>query len=104
MLQGKGLIQHYPVQMQEIPNGPFNQIAIDLVMECETSKSGNKHIFTIIDHLTWWPEAFPTLVKSADTIFSTFIRKYLPAHILSDNGTEVKNNLMDQVLKQFTNT
>ena len=37
---------------------PFDKIAIDLVTNCETSTSGNKHIFTIIDHLTGWPEAF----------------------------------------------
>ena len=90
----------------EIPDRPFNKIAIDLVTECETSTSGNKHILTIIDHLTGWPEAFPILDKSADTIVSTFINKYLPVHmcpryILSDNGTEFKNNLMDQVLKQL---
>ena len=40
-----------------------------------------------------WPEAFPIPVKSADTILSTFINKYLPVHmhpryILSANGTE----------------
>ena len=78
--------------MMEIPNRPFNKIAIDLVTECETSASGNKHILTIIDHLTGWPEAFPILYKSAGTIVSTFINKYLPVHmcpryILSDNGT-----------------
>ena len=92
--------------MTEIPNRPFNKIAIYLVTECETSTSGNKHILTIIDHLRGWPEAFPILEKSADKIVSTFINKSLPVHmclryILSDNGTEFKNNLMDQVLKQF---
>ena len=102
----KAKIQNYPLQMMEIPNRPFNKIAIDLITECETSTSGNKHILTIIDHLTGWPEAFPILDKSADTIVSTFINKYLPVHmcpryILSDNGTEFKNNLMDQVLKQL---
>ena len=90
----------------EIPDRPFDKIAIDLITECETSTSGNKHILTIIDHLTGWPEAFPILDKSADTIVSTFINKYLPVHmypryILSDSGTEFKNNLMDQVLKQL---
>ena len=44
--------------------------------------------------------------KSADTIVSTFINKHLPVHmclryILSDNGTELKNNIMEQVLKQL---
>ena len=48
----------------------------------------------------------PIPEKSADTIVSTFINKYLsmlmcPRYILSDNGTEFKNNLMDQVPKQL---
>ena len=92
--------------MTEIPNRPFDKIAIDLITDCETSTSGNKHILAIINHLTGWPEAFPIPDKSADTIVSTFINKYLPVHmcsryILSDNGTEFKNSLMDQVLKQL---
>ena len=90
----------------EIPDRPFSKIAIDLVMECYTSTSGNKHILTIIDHLTGWPEAFPIPDKSADTIVSTFINQYLlvhmcPWYILSDNRMEFKNSLMDQVLQQL---
>ena len=64
----KAKIQNYPLQMTEIPNRPFNKIAIDLVTECATSTSGNKHILTIIDHLTGWLEAFPLPDKSADTM------------------------------------
>ena len=90
--------------MTGIPDKPFDMIAIDLVMECETSTSGNKHILTIIDHLTGWPEAFPIPDKSADTIVLTFINYYFsihmcPRYILSDNGREFKNTLIDQVLK-----
>ena len=92
--------------MTEIPHRPFDKIAIDLVTECKTSTSGNKPILTILDHLTGWPEAFLIPDKSADTIVSTFINEYLPVqmcpwYILSDNGTEFKNNLMDQVLQQL---
>ena len=92
--------------MMEIPDRPFNKIAIDHVTECETSTSDNKDILTIIDHLTGWPEAFPIPDKSAETIVSTFINEYLPVHIcpwyiLSDNGIEFKNNIMDQVLQQL---
>ena len=99
-------VQAYPLQMTEIPEWPFNKIAIDLVTECETSSSGNKHILTIIDHLAGWPEAFPIPDKSADTIASTFINQYLPVYmcpryILSDNGTEFKTHLVDQVLQQL---
>ena len=103
----KAKVQSYPLQMTEIPEQPFDKIIIDLVTECETSTSGNKHILTIIDHLTRWLEAFPIPDKSADTTVSTSINHYLPVHmcpryILSDNGTEFKNQLMDQVLQQIS--
>ena len=91
----KAKVLAYPLQMTEIPNRSFNKIVIDLVTESETSNSGNKHILTIIDHLTCWPEAFPILDKSADTIVSTFINHDLPVpmcprYILSDNGTNIQ--------------
>ena len=72
----KAKVQHYPLQVMEIPDRPFNKINIDLVTECETSTSG-----TIIDHLTGWPEAFPIPDKSADTIVSIFMNEYLPVHM-----------------------
>ena len=83
----KAKVQQYPLQMTEIPDRPFDKIAI-------------------IDYLTGWPEALTIPDKSADTTVSTFINEYLPVHmcpwyILSDNGTEFKNNLMDQVLQQL---
>ena len=102
----KGMNKDIRKYMTEIPDRPFDKIAIDLVTECETSTSGNKHILTIIDHLTGWPEAFSIPDKSADTIVATFINEYLPVHmcpqhILSNNGTEFKSSLMDQVLQQL---
>ena len=92
--------------MTEIPDRPLDKIAIDLVTDCKTSTSGSKHILTIIDHLPEWPEAFPIPDKSIDTIVTTLINQYLPVHmclryILSDNGMEFKNSLMDQVLQQL---
>ena len=67
--------------MTKIPDRPFDKIAINLVTKCEASTSGNKHILTIIDHLTGWPEAFPIPDKSADTIVATFINEYIPAYM-----------------------
>ena len=67
--------------MTEIPDRPFDKIAIDLVTDCKTSTSGNKHILTIMDDLTGWPEAFPIPDKSADTLVVTFINEYLPVHM-----------------------
>ena len=62
-------------------------------------------------HHHWSPSrmagSFPIPDKSADTIVSTFINHYLPAfmfsrYILSDNDTEFKSQLMDQVLQQLS--
>ena len=92
--------------MTEIPDRQFDKIAIDLVTDCKTSTSGNKHILTIIDLPKGWPDAFPIPDKSADTIDTTLINEYLqvhmcPRYILSDNGMEFKNNLIDQVFQQL---
>ena len=102
----KAKVQQYPLQMTEILDRPFDKIAINVVTNCKTSTPDNKHILTIIDHLTGWTEAFLIPDKSADTIVATFINEYLPVHmcpqyILSDNGTELKNSLMAQVLQQL---
>ena len=106
MPQGKAKVQSYTLQMTEILEQPFDKITIDLVTKCETSISGNKHILTIIDHLTGWPKALPILDKSANTIVSIFLNHLLPVHIcpryiLSDNGIEFKNQLMDPILQQL---
>ena len=97
----KAKVQSYPLQMTEIPELPFDKIAIDLVTECETSTSGKKHILTMIDHLTGWPEAFQYWTSQW-----TFSNHYLSVHmcsryILSDNDTEFKNQLVDQVLQKL---
>ena len=68
----KAKIQHYPLQMMEIPGRPFDKIAIDLATESSTSSSSKKHVLTIIDHLTGWPEAFPIPDKTMDTSFNIY--------------------------------
>ena len=96
----------YPLQMTDIPDRPFDKIAIDLVSDLNVSTSGNQQILTIINHLTRLLEDFPIPYKKADTILHVFINNGLPIHIcpcfiLSDNGTEFKNQLMDNVLWQL---
>ena len=54
---------------------------MDLVTDFTKSNKGNKHILTIIDLLTGWPETIPILNKSADMITKAFVRHYLPRHL-----------------------
>ena len=79
---------------------------MDLVTDFTESNKGNKHILTIIDLMTGWPEVIPIPNKSADTTTKAFIRQYLPRYlcprfILSDNGTEFKNQIFDKVTKDL---
>ena len=104
----KARTQVYPLQMTDIPDRPFDKIAIDLVSDLKVSAPGNQHILTIIDHIMGWPKAFLIPYKKADTdtIVCVLIYNYLPIHmcphfILSDNGTEFENQLMDNVLQQL---
>ena len=102
----KARTQVNPLQKTDIPDRPFDKIAIDLVSDLNISALGNQHILTIIDHLTGWSEAFPIPDKKADTIACISINNYLPIYmcphcILSGNGTEFKNQLMDNILQQL---
>ena len=55
----KEKIQMFPLQMMDVPDWPFDKIAINLIMDLNISTSENQHILTIITDLTGWPEAFP---------------------------------------------
>ena len=47
----KAKVQAYALQMTGIPDRPFDKIVINLVMECETSTSGNEHISQLLPTL-----------------------------------------------------
>ena len=98
----KARTQMCPLQMMNIPDQPFDKTAIDLIIDLNISMSGHQHILTNINHLRGWPEAFPIHKKKADTIVCIFINNYLqvhmcPRYILSDNGRDFRNQLMDHI-------
>ena len=92
--------------MTDILDRSFDKIAIDLVTDLNVSTLGNEYKLTITDHSTGWPETFPFPNKKPDTTVHVLINNYLPIHmcphfILSDNGTEFKNQLMGNVPQQL---
>ena len=86
-----------------IPDKPFDGICLDCVGPLERSKQGFKWILTCIDLHSSFLLAGPMKLKSADDVIHAYIETILPKidpsrSILTDNGTEFKNDTMKSVL------
>ena len=83
-----------PMQEPQIPKFCFQKIAIGLAGPFIESDSGNKNIFTIVDKLSAYIEAFPIPDKKASTIAHILINEIFnryswPLAIMSDNGSDL---------------
>ena len=70
------------------------------------STQGNRYALTVICMLTGYTWCIPIPDKSAETIVKTYIREVYSKYrgsrnILSDNGTEFKNKLFEQVSQEL---
>ena len=98
--------QRPPLQEMQVAKYPFEQIAIDTAGPFPESYSGNRYIINIIDLFSGWPESFATSSKSAETVAQILIEQIIPRHscprvIVSDNGTEFCNAVIDQLSAFF---
>ena len=89
-----------------ILNKPFNGICLDCVGPLERSKQGFKWILTCIDLHSSFLFAVPMKSKSADDVIHAYVETILPQigpsrFILTDNGTEFKNDTMGNVLNRL---
>ena len=89
-----------------IPNKPFDGICLDCVGPLERSKRNFKWILTCIDLHSSFMIAVPMKSKSADDVIHAYVEIILPQigpsrFILTDNGTEFKNDTMSKVLNRL---
>ena len=87
----------------DLPDLPMEFICMDLVGPIHPpSSSGNKYVLTVIDMLTGFTMAVPIKNKNAETICDAY-RNHVycmfggSSRILTDNGSEFKNQEMRQV-------
>ena len=71
-----------------------------------TSLSGNKYIISFIDIYSGYPEAFAVPDKSAANTVQLLLDEIIPRHscpmsLLSDNGSEVCNEMVRDTLKEM---
>ena len=98
-------IAHHPQLHLEIPKVPFMCIAIDTIGKLPTT-SGNKYAPTCIDLLTSYIIAVPMPDKAVESMVEAYLSGILSITgasmvSLSDNGSELKNNQMNTVLRQL---
>ena len=89
-----------------IPNKPFNGICLDCVGPLERSKRNFQWILTCIDLHSSFMIAVPMKSKSANDVIHAYVETILPQigpsrFILTDNGTEFKNDTMAKVLNRL---
>ena len=96
----------HPQLHLEIPKVPFICVAIDTIGKLPTTSSGNRYALTCIDLLTSYITAVPMPDKTAESVVEAYLLGILSRAgasmvCLSDNGSELKNNQMNTVLKQL---
>ena len=90
----------------EIPKVPFVCIAIDTIGKLPVTTAGYKYVLTCIDLLSSYVIAVPMLDKTAESMVEAYLSGILSRTgasmvCLSDNRSELKNNQMNNVLKQL---
>ena len=85
---------------------PMEFISMDLVGKLSKTSSGHKYALTIICMLTGYMFCIPLKTKTAEEIVDKYLTHVTftfrhSRKILSDNGTEFKNALFEEVAKQL---
>ena len=78
----------------------WNKVGIDLI-ELPVRKNGNQYCITLTDYFSKWTEACPVPTKEA-THVAAFLYRMIPRHgcpqeIISDQGRELCNKLVDSL-------
>ncbi len=94
-----------PIKSYPIPTEPWETIAIDL-LKLPLTTEGHKYLLVCIDHFSRFcilvplRDKKPTSVASA-LIDEVFCKFNTPKTILSDNGTEFNNGVLDAICKAY---
>ncbi len=102
----KGTTQTAPILQHPLPAVPFNVVDVDL-LQLTRSIQVSIYILVYIDHFSRFTVLAPLYNKSATTVVHAIVSHFIfpyttPRVLLSDNGTEFKNQVLRDITLSFT--
>ncbi len=96
--QTKGTTKTAPILEYPLPDGPFDVVGIDL-LQLPRSTQGSVYVLVCVDHFSRFVVLTPLPNKSATTVAHALVSHLFcpyttPRVLLSDNGTEFKNQVL----------
>ena len=90
----------------EVPKSPMEFISMDLIGSFPESSRGNCYALTVICMLIGYTFCIPISSKSADDVVRAYVDNVYSKYggsrkLLSDNGTELKNQLFTEVATEL---
>ncbi len=103
--QTKGSTTTAPILEYPTPVGPFDTVAIDL-LKLPRSHQGSTYALVCVDHFSRFVVLAPLPNKSATVVAHALVSSLLcpfttPSVLLSDNGTEFKNDVLYHICQQY---
>ena len=94
-----------PILEYPTPNMPWDTVAID-ILQLPRSSQGSPYVLVAVDHFSRFVVLAPLKTKSAVEVAHALITHVIcpfttPKVLLSDNGTEFRNQVLEEICRQY---
>ena len=97
-----------PILQYPVPVQPWHTVSLDL-LKLPRTNSGCNYLLVVVDHFSRFVVLVPLQEKSATSVARAFISNVIcpfttPEVILTDNGSEFNNSVLEEICRQYNIT